>query len=168
MGGGVGGWLTVNLVFCFGPKLWFWTWTKLNNINQGSTLFQQCRPLCQITFLLHVKEMYPKMPEISSITRLKGLSYACHTNYHLSVQIFGGILSGTMQAIVDLISFCIWKFDDQWILQGPIIWYYHVKMENYMIGELFLIYCNLNALLFYDRRFVIWVILRIGGCSRHS
>ena len=29
----VGGWwFTVNLVFCFGPKLWFWTWTKLNNI----------------------------------------------------------------------------------------------------------------------------------------
>ena len=22
---------TVNLVFCFGPKIWFWTWTKLNN-----------------------------------------------------------------------------------------------------------------------------------------
>ena len=21
----------MNLVFCFGPKLWFWTWTKLNN-----------------------------------------------------------------------------------------------------------------------------------------
>ena len=20
----------MNLVFCFGPKLWFWTWTKLN------------------------------------------------------------------------------------------------------------------------------------------
>ena len=28
----VGGWwFTVNLVFCFGPKLWFWSWTKLNN-----------------------------------------------------------------------------------------------------------------------------------------
>ena len=31
VGGGGGWWLTVNLVFCFGPKLWFWTWTKLNN-----------------------------------------------------------------------------------------------------------------------------------------
>ena len=31
-GWGVGGWLTVNLLFCFGPKLWFWTWTKLNNM----------------------------------------------------------------------------------------------------------------------------------------
>ena len=27
----VGGWYQVNSVFCFGPKLWFWTWTKLNN-----------------------------------------------------------------------------------------------------------------------------------------
>ena len=27
----VGGWSTVNLAFCFGPKLWFWAWTKLNN-----------------------------------------------------------------------------------------------------------------------------------------
>ena len=27
----VGGWFTVNLAFCFGPKLWVWTWTKLNN-----------------------------------------------------------------------------------------------------------------------------------------
>ena len=31
VGGGGGGWFTLNLVFCFGPKLWFWTWTKLNN-----------------------------------------------------------------------------------------------------------------------------------------
>ena len=22
----------VSLAFCFGPKLWFWTWTKLNNL----------------------------------------------------------------------------------------------------------------------------------------
>ena len=29
--GGWWWWSTVNLVFCFGPKLWFWTWTKLNN-----------------------------------------------------------------------------------------------------------------------------------------
>ena len=30
--GGWWWWSTVNLVFCFVPKLWFWTWTKLNNI----------------------------------------------------------------------------------------------------------------------------------------
>ena len=37
-GGGGGWWFTVNLVFCFGPKLWFWTWTKLNNKSMGFDL----------------------------------------------------------------------------------------------------------------------------------
>ena len=43
----VGGWwwLTVNLVFCFGPKLWFWTWTKLNNnFIIGSTYQEKSLP----------------------------------------------------------------------------------------------------------------------------
>merc|ERR1711875_91861 len=30
VGGGGWWWFTVNLAFCFGPKLWFWTWNKLN------------------------------------------------------------------------------------------------------------------------------------------
>ena len=36
-----GGWVvgesTVNLAFCFAPKLWFWTWTKLNNISPNQS-----------------------------------------------------------------------------------------------------------------------------------
>ena len=28
---GGGGGSTVSLAYCFGPQLWFWTWTKLNN-----------------------------------------------------------------------------------------------------------------------------------------
>ena len=33
-----GGWFTVNLAFCFGPKLWFWTWTKLNKTSFDTLL----------------------------------------------------------------------------------------------------------------------------------
>ena len=37
--GGGGGGSTVSLAFCFGPKLWFWTWTKLNNIAWTLSVF---------------------------------------------------------------------------------------------------------------------------------
>ena len=31
-------WSTVSLAFYFGPKLWFWTWTKLNNLLSAKSI----------------------------------------------------------------------------------------------------------------------------------
>ena len=43
VGGGGWWWFTVNLAFCFGPKLWFWTWTKLNNCSELPNCSNQTR-----------------------------------------------------------------------------------------------------------------------------
>ena len=46
--GGGWWWLTVNLVFCFGPKLKFWTWTKLNNCNNNLYLIAWTGTNCNV------------------------------------------------------------------------------------------------------------------------